>query len=234
MLCMLECLGAEVGSWFGTEDMGYMAGVVAVHMVQVEVVAGGDRMAWSQAEGHMTSHFAGRKLVVRDERECGWMVAGWRRSYAAGLDNHFARCSVDHLVGPGKLDSAADHSCPAVAYNGAHDVRQAAQRRMHYPGYRHFGLTSCCVRITVVKGWNVKSSDHTERTLKSSDHIARPPWYLHHLEHTLEVSAVGAFHIARLKNRLDGNHTVIVVLAFELHLRGIRIDLSSVFLAVYR
>ena len=33
VLCMLVCYGAEVGSWYGIEDMGYMAGVVAVHMV---------------------------------------------------------------------------------------------------------------------------------------------------------------------------------------------------------
>ena len=163
------------------------------------------------------------------------MVAGWRRSYSAGSDNHFARCSVDRSGGPGKLDSAADHSCPAVAYDGAHDgghdVRQAVQGRVHYPGYRHCGLTSCCVRITVVKWWNVKSSGHTERTLKSSDRIARPPWYLHHLEHTLEVSAASAFQSPRSKN---GNHTVTVVLACNLRLREIRIDLSSVFLAVYK
>ena len=45
MLNMLVCLGAEVGSWVGTEDTGYMVGVVAVHMVQIEGVAAGDRMA---------------------------------------------------------------------------------------------------------------------------------------------------------------------------------------------
>lgn len=38
VLCMLMCFGAEVGSWFGTEDMDYMAGVVAVRMVQTEVL----------------------------------------------------------------------------------------------------------------------------------------------------------------------------------------------------
>ena len=38
MLCMLVCFGAEVGSWFETEDMGYMAGVVAAHTGEIEVV----------------------------------------------------------------------------------------------------------------------------------------------------------------------------------------------------
>ena len=132
---MLVCFGAEVGSWYGIEDMGYMAGVVAVHMLQtemvdlvgrkalVEVVAAGVRMAWFEAEEHMTSRFAGRKPVMRDERERRRMVAGWGRRYSAALKNHSARCSADYLVGPRNFDFAADHSCPAVAYDGAHDVR---------------------------------------------------------------------------------------------------------------
>lgn len=209
VLCILVCFGGQVGSWFGTEDMGYMAGVVAVHMrtevvdlvgrkVWIEVVAAGDRTAWIEAEGHMTSHFAGHKPVVRDERKRRRKVADWGMKDSAGLDNHFARCSVDRLTGPGKLDSAAGHSCPAVAYDGphdgAHDVPQAAQ---DYSGYRRFDLTSCCVHIMVVKWWNVKSSDHTERTLEYPDHTARAPcdpksWYLHHLEHTLEMKPAAA------------------------------------------
>lgn len=243
---MLVCFGAEVGSRFETEDMGYMAGVVAVHMGQIEVVdlvgrkvwievvAAGDRMAWIEAEGHYTNHSAGRKPVLGDERKRRRTVAGWGRKYSAGLDSRFARCSVDHLVGLGNFGSADGHSCPAVAYDGAHGVRQAAQVRMDYSGYRHFDSTSCCVHIKVVKWWNVKS-DRTERTLKSSDRVARPPcgpksWYLHHLEHT----AAAAVHIARSKNQLDVNHIVIALRACNLHLRGTRVDLSSVFLAVYR
>ena len=252
VLCMLVCFGTEVGSWFETEDMGYMAEVVAVHMVQIEVVdlvgrkvwieevAVGDRsMARIEAEGHMTSHFVGHRPVVRDERKRRRMVAGWGRRYSAGLDNHFARCSVNHLVGLGTFDFAAGHSCPAVAYGGAHDVRQAAQGMVDYSGYRHFDLTSYCVRITVVMWWNVKASDRTARTLKSSDRIARHPcgpksWYLHHLEHILEKPADASFHIARSKNQLDGNYAMLAQQAWGLRLRGIRIDLSSVFLAVYR
>lgn len=168
-------------------------------------------MAWIEAEGHMTSHFAGRKPVVRDERKRRKTVAGWGRRYSAGLDNHFARCSVDHLVGPGTFDSVAGHSCLAVAYDGAHDVHQAAQGRMDYSGYRNFDLTSCCVHITVVMSWNVKASDRTARTLKSSDRIARPPcgpksWYLHHLE----PAAASASAVARSKNQ---HHTATAVLA---------------------
>ena len=190
VLCVLVCFGAEVGSWYGIEDMGYMAGVVAVHMVQtevvdlvgrkalVEVVAAGVRMPWIEAEEHMTSHFAGRKPVMKDERERRRMVARWGRRHSAALEAHCAR-SVDHLVGRGNFGFAADHSCPAVAYDGAHDgaqdVRQGSQGRMGYSGYRHFDLTSCCVHIMEVKWWNVKLSDRTERTLKSSDHIARRP-----------------------------------------------------------
>ena len=246
MLCMLVCSGAEVGSWYGIADMGYMAGGVAVHMVQsevvdlvgrralVEVVGVGVRMAWIEAEEHMTSHFAGRKPVMRDERGRRRMVARWGRRYYAALETHSARCSVDHLLGRENFDFAADHSCPVVAYDGthggAHDVRQGSQGRMGYSGYRHFDLTSCCVHIMEVKWWNVKLSGRTERTLKSSDHIARPPcgpksWYLHHLEHTLEPAAAAAAAFAR-PNQLDVNYAV-----FE---RGARIDLSSAFLAVYR
>ena len=36
MLCMLVCFEAEVGSWSGTGNMGYIAGVAAVHTAQTE------------------------------------------------------------------------------------------------------------------------------------------------------------------------------------------------------
>ncbi len=159
---MLVCFGAEVRSWFGTEDMGYMAGFVADHTVQSEVVdlvgrkvwiegvVAVDRMAGIEAEGHMPKYFAGRKPVLRDETKRRRTAAGWGRRCSAGLDNCFARCSADHLVDLGIIDFAAGHSCPAVAYDGAHDGRQVAQGRMDYSGYRHCDSTSCCVHITVV------------------------------------------------------------------------------------
>ena len=248
--CVLVCFGAEVGSWFGTENMGYMVGVVAGHMVQtevvdlvgrkvwIEVVAAVDRMARIEAEGRMTKYFAVRKPVLRDERKRRRTAAGWGRKYSAGLDNCFARCSVYHLVDQGTFDFAAGHSCPAAASDGAHDVRPVAQRRRDCSGCRHFDLTSCCVHIRVVMWWNVKSSDRTVRTLKTSDRIGRPPcdpksWYLHHLEAAAASAAASSFHVAHSKNQLD-NHTLIVVVERNSRPRGIRIDLSSVFLAVYR
>lgn len=117
-------------------------------------------------------HFADRKPVVRDERKRR-TAAGWGRTHSVALDDHFARCSVKHLVGLGKSDFAAGHSCRAMVYLDGHDVRPVAQGRMDYSGYRDSDLTSCSVHIRGVKLWNVKSSDRTARTLKPSDRIAR-------------------------------------------------------------
>ena len=49
MLCMLVCFEAEVGSWFGTADMGYIAGVVAVHTAQIEGLDLAGRKVWIEA-----------------------------------------------------------------------------------------------------------------------------------------------------------------------------------------
>ena len=46
VLCMLVCFEAEVGSWFGIVDMGYIAGVVAVHTAQPEVLDLAGRKVW--------------------------------------------------------------------------------------------------------------------------------------------------------------------------------------------
>lgn len=62
----------------------------------------------------MTGHFAGRKLVVRDERKRRRPAAGWGRKYSAGLGDHFARSFVNHLVDLRTLGLAVDHSCLAV------------------------------------------------------------------------------------------------------------------------
>ena len=153
----------------------------------------------------MTDHFAGRKLVVRDEMKRRKMVADWGMRYSAGLDNCFARWSVDHLVDLGTFDSAAARSCPAVAYDGCHDLRPGARGKMDYSGYRHCDLTSCSVHIRAVMWWNVKSSDRTARTLKPSDRVARcgpKSWYLHHLALPAAVPAAASLHIAYLRDQL--------------------------------
>ena len=49
MLCTLVYFEAAVGSWFGTGNMGYIAGVVAVHMAQTEVVGLAGRKVWVEA-----------------------------------------------------------------------------------------------------------------------------------------------------------------------------------------
>ena len=126
MLCMLVCFEAVVGSWFGTENMGYIVGVVAVHMAQTEAVDLADHKVWVEAveadcrivqaagEWRTMGHFADHKLVVRDERQRRRTAAGWGRKYSAGLDDHFERCFVNHLVDLRRLGLAADHSCRAV------------------------------------------------------------------------------------------------------------------------
>ena len=85
----------------------------------------------------------------------------------------------------------------------------------------------------------MKASDRTARTLNSSDHIARPPcgpksWYLHHLEPSAAAASASVLDIARSKKQLDMNYAALAQLACGLRLRGIRIDLSSFFLVVYR
>lgn len=49
MLCVLVCFEAEVGSWVGTGDMGYIAGVVAAHTAQTEVLDLAGYKVWVEA-----------------------------------------------------------------------------------------------------------------------------------------------------------------------------------------
>ena len=176
----------------------------------------------------MKSHFAVRKRVVKDERKRKTTAAGWDRKYSAGLDNYFARRSVDHVVGLGTLDFAAGHSCRAVAYHDGHDARPGAQGRMDYSGFGDSDLTSCSVHIKRVKLWNVKSSDRTARTLKPSDRIARlrcgpKSWYSHHLALPGTAHSKDQLHMTKA---LAAAAAVVVA--------GSSCGLSSVGLAVYK
>ena len=210
---MLASFEVEVGSWFETGNMGYIAGVVAVHMAQTEAVDLVGRKVWVEAveadcrvvqaagEWRTKGHFADRKPVVRAERKGRRTAAGLGRNYSAGLDDYFARCFVHRLVDLRTFDFAAGHSCRAVVYHDGHDVRLGGQGRMDCSGLEDSDLTSCSVHIRGVKLWNVKSSDRTAKTLKASDRIARPPcgprsWYLHHHD----PAAAASLHIANSRD----------------------------------